>query len=142
MLLGILHNKLKSKGLLASSVFTYDFSTFYTTLTHNLVKEKLTELIKHTFNREGSLYLACNEKRAFLRLNNLKDLNCGHVRKFVTISIIIAYLLILLHATFHTPLTAITPNNANTFFSITHSARAYLRNRSYANGLPYINSNI
>ena len=31
---------------------------------HNLIKEKLTELIKQTFNREGSLYLACNDKIA------------------------------------------------------------------------------
>ena len=38
---------------------TYDFSTLYTTLSHNLIKEKLTELI------EGSLSLDCNEKRAF-----------------------------------------------------------------------------
>ena len=43
---------------------TYDFSTLYTTLPQNLIKEKLTELIEQTFNREGSLYLACNEKRA------------------------------------------------------------------------------
>ena len=58
-------NKLKSKGFLASSVSTYDFSTLYTTLPHNLIQEKLTELIEQTFNREGSLYLACNEKHAF-----------------------------------------------------------------------------
>ena len=45
---------------------TYDFSTFYTTLPHNLIKEKLTELIEQTFHREGSLYLACNDKNAFL----------------------------------------------------------------------------
>ena len=32
---------------------------------HNLIKEKLTELIKQTFNREGSLYLACYDKNAF-----------------------------------------------------------------------------
>ena len=32
---------------------------------HNLIKDKLTELIEHTFNREGSLYLACNDKNAF-----------------------------------------------------------------------------
>ena len=44
---------------------TYDFSTLYTTLPHNLIKEKLTELIEQTFNREGSLYLACNDKNAF-----------------------------------------------------------------------------
>ena len=28
-------------------------------------KEKLTELIEQTFNREGSLYFACNDKNAF-----------------------------------------------------------------------------
>ena len=26
-----------------------------------------------SFNREGLLYLSCGEKRAFSRLNNLKD---------------------------------------------------------------------
>ena len=44
---------------------TYDSSTLYTTLPQNLIKENITELIEHTFNREGSLYLACNEKCAF-----------------------------------------------------------------------------
>ena len=33
-------NKLKSKGVLASSLSTYDFSTLYTTLHYNLIKEK------------------------------------------------------------------------------------------------------
>ena len=55
-------NKLKSRGFLVS---TYDFSTLYTTLHHNIIKEKLTELIEQTFNREGLLYLACNDKNAF-----------------------------------------------------------------------------
>ena len=58
-------NKLKSRGFLASGLSTYDFSTLYTTLPHNLIKEKLTELIEHTVNREGSIYLACNDKNAF-----------------------------------------------------------------------------
>ena len=57
-------------------------------LPHNLIKEKLTELIEQTFNREGSLYLACNDKNAFLLLNNLNDINYGHVRKCVMRSII------------------------------------------------------
>ena len=43
----------------------YDLSALYTTLPHNLIKDKLTELIKQTFKREGSLYFACNEKHAF-----------------------------------------------------------------------------
>ena len=59
-------NKMKSRGFLASGLSTYDFSTFYTTLPHNLIKEKLTELIEQNFNREDSLYLACNDKNALL----------------------------------------------------------------------------
>ena len=62
---GEILNKLKSRGFLASALSTNDFSTLYTTLPHNLIKEKLTELIEQTFNREGSLYLACNDKNAF-----------------------------------------------------------------------------
>ena len=58
-------NKLQSRGFLASSLFTYDISTLYTTLPHNLITEKLTELIEQTFNSEGSLHLACNDKKAF-----------------------------------------------------------------------------
>ena len=54
-----------SRGFLASGLSTYDFSTLYTTLPHNLIKEKLTKLIEQTLNREGSLYLACNDKNAF-----------------------------------------------------------------------------
>ena len=33
-------NKLKSKGFRATSLSTYDFSTLYTALSHNLIKEK------------------------------------------------------------------------------------------------------
>ena len=63
--LGEILNKLKSRGFLASGVSTYDFSSLYTTLPHNLIKEKLADLIEQTFNREGSLYLACNDKNDF-----------------------------------------------------------------------------
>ena len=55
-----------SKGFLASSLSTYDFSTLYTTLPNNLIKERLTKWIEQTFNREGSLYLACNDKTCYL----------------------------------------------------------------------------
>ena len=53
----ILH-KFRSRGFLASGLATYDSSTLFTPLPHNLIKE-LTELIEKTFNREGSLYLVC-----------------------------------------------------------------------------------
>ena len=62
---GEILNKLKSRGFLASSLSTYDTSFLYTILPHNLIKEKPKELIEQTFNREDSLYLACNDKNAF-----------------------------------------------------------------------------
>ena len=68
-------NQLKSKGFLASSLFAYDFSTHYTTVPHNLIKDKLIKLIKHTFNSDGSLYLACNEKHAFFTSEKPKRYN-------------------------------------------------------------------
>ena len=55
--LGEIFNKLKSNDFLASSLSTYDFSTLNTTLPHNLIKEKLTKLIEHRFNRVGVLSL-------------------------------------------------------------------------------------
>ena len=82
---GVILNKLKSRGFLASGLSTYDF---YTTLPHNLIKEKLTELIEQTYNREGSLYLACNDKNAFFTSEQPKRYNYGHVKKCVMRSII------------------------------------------------------
>ena len=45
---------------------TYDFSTLYTTLSHNPIKEKLLDLTEQTFyKKECKLYLACNDEKAF-----------------------------------------------------------------------------
>ena len=74
--LGDIFNKLKSRGFLASGLSTYDFYILYTTLPHNLIKEKLTELIEQTFNREGSLYLACNDKMPSLQPKRYKLWSC------------------------------------------------------------------
>ena len=65
---------------------TYDFSTLYTTLPHNLIKEKLLDLIERTFyKKEGELYLACNDKNAFFTSKTIiKDINLGLVRMYVT----------------------------------------------------------
>ena len=64
-------NKLKDIGYQATSLSTYDFSTLYITLPHNLIKEKLIDLIERTFyKKEGKLYLACNDKNAFFTSKN------------------------------------------------------------------------
>ena len=75
-------NKLKSRGFRATSLSTYDFSTLYTTLPHNLIKEKLINLIEWTFKREGSPYIACNERQAFFTSEDTKRYklcSCQHV---------------------------------------------------------------
>ena len=60
---------------------TYDLSTFYTTLPHNIIKQKLTELIEQTFNRDGLPYLVCNEKRTFVTSEQLKTVNLWSSQK-------------------------------------------------------------
>ena len=62
---------------------TYDFSTLYTTLSNNLSKDKLIDLIERTFNREGSPYLACNDRNTFFtsekKLKNYHAWSCQNV---------------------------------------------------------------
>ena len=65
-------NKLKSRGFRATSLSTYDFSTLYTTLPHNLIKEKLINLIEWTFKKVGLPYIACNERQAFFTSEDTK----------------------------------------------------------------------
>ena len=56
----------------------------YTALPHRLIKDKLIVLIEHTFTREKTLYLACNEERAFFSLLvYMKIINYGPVKTFV-----------------------------------------------------------
>ena len=42
---GEILDKLKARDFNATSLSTYDFSTLYTTLPHNLIKDKLIDLI-------------------------------------------------------------------------------------------------
>ena len=74
-------NKLKSRGFRASNLSTYDFSTLYTTLPHNLIKDKLVDLIERTFQREGSLYIACDDKNAFFTSDAVRNYNLRSYQK-------------------------------------------------------------
>ena len=64
-------NKLKSRGFRVTSL-SNDFSTLYTILPHNLIKEKLINVIEWTLKREGSSYIACNERQAFFTSEDTK----------------------------------------------------------------------
>ena len=82
-------NKLKSRGFHAASLSTYAFlcfSTLYTTLPHNLIKDKRVDLIERIFQRESFLYISCNYRHAFSPLMQLNIIIYGLVRKCVKLS--------------------------------------------------------
>ena len=58
---------------------TYDFSRLYTTLPHNVIKEKLIYLIEWTFKGEGLPYIACNERQALFTSGDIKRWFCQNV---------------------------------------------------------------
>ena len=74
-------NKLKSRGFRASSLSTYDFSTLYTTLPHNLIKDKLVDLTERTSQREGALYISCNDKHVFFTSDAVRNYNLWSCQK-------------------------------------------------------------
>ena len=82
--------KLQNNNFQASTISTYDFSTLYTTLPHDLIKEKLVNLIQKTFAREGTSFLACNFDRAFFTnalVDNYTMWTCREVCESLTLLI-------------------------------------------------------
>ena len=80
---GEILDKMKARYFNVASLSTYDFSTRFTTLPLNLIKEKLIDLIEKTLKREGSPYLAYNDRNAFLLQKNLKNIMHGCVKMYV-----------------------------------------------------------
>ena len=74
-------NKLKFRGFRASSLSAYDFSTLYTTLPHDLIENILVDLIKKTFQRDSSLYIACNDRNAFFISDAVRNYNLWSCQK-------------------------------------------------------------
>ena len=69
-----------------ASLSTYNFSTLYTTLPHNSIKEQLINLIMWTFKRKSSLYLYCNERQAFFTSGE-NDISFGRVKTCVKLDV-------------------------------------------------------
>ena len=69
---GEILDNLKARDFNVTSLSIYDFSTLYTTLPHNLIKDKLIDLIERTFQREALLTLNVMTELHFLLQTNLK----------------------------------------------------------------------
>ena len=78
--------KLKDIGYQVTSLSTYDFSTLYTTLPHNPIKEKLLDLIERTFYKRKVSYtlLVMIRQRFSLLQTIIEDITFGLIRIYVT----------------------------------------------------------
>ena len=76
-------NKLKFRGFRATSLSTYDFSTLYTTLPHNLIKEKLNDFIECLLKEKVCLTLLVTKETRSLLLNTKIYLNFGRVKIYM-----------------------------------------------------------
>ena len=74
---------LKARNFIATSLSTYDFSTLNTTLPHNLIKDKVIDLIERTFQREGFPYLACNDRNEFFTSEKPKNYHSWSCKMYV-----------------------------------------------------------
>jgi hypothetical protein len=70
---GAILDKLHLLNYKVKEISTFDFSTLYTTLPHDLIKDKLQTLIRWAFDREGKTYLATNTRTGFFSSNNYKS---------------------------------------------------------------------
>ena len=80
-------SRLKSRGFRMTSLSIHDFSTLYTTLLQNLIKEKkLLDLIERAYKNEGTLYLATciNETAFFTSTDHRRYILFDLVRMYVT----------------------------------------------------------
>ena len=78
----LLH-KLQARDFNVTSLSTYDFLTLYTTLPHNLIKDKLIDFIERTSNREGSPYFACNDRKNISLPKKTKTISCMVLSKCI-----------------------------------------------------------
>ena len=69
--------KLRPRNFQGSQVFSFDFSTLYTSLPHDLIKAKVLSLVIWCFNRESKTYLFPSDKVGFLATRSMTRINVG-----------------------------------------------------------------
>ena len=62
---GEISDKLKARDFNATSLFTYDVSTLYTTLPHNLIKDKIIDLIERTFQNDRNAIFTSEKPKKY-----------------------------------------------------------------------------
>ena len=80
---GDILDKLKARDFNATSLYTYDFSTLYTTLPHNLIKYNLLILLKEPSREKALLTLHVMTEMHFLLQKNPKNIMHGRVKMYV-----------------------------------------------------------
>ena len=65
--------KLRLRNFRGSQVSSFDFSTLYTSLPHDLIKAKVLSLVNWCFNRESKTYLCTSVKAEFFFSNKKYD---------------------------------------------------------------------
>ena len=75
--------KLRMRNFQGSQVSSFDFSTLYTSLPHDLIKAKVLSLVNWCFNRESKSYLCTSLKAGFLATRNMTRIGVGLARTYV-----------------------------------------------------------
>ena len=75
--------KLRLRNFWGSQVSSFNFSTLYTSLPHDLIKAKVLSLVNWCFNRESKTYLCTSVKAGFFSNKNMTRINVGLVWSYV-----------------------------------------------------------
>ena len=79
--------KLRLRNFQGSQVSSFDFSTLYTSLPHDLIKAKVLSLVTWCFNRESKTYLCTSDKAGFFsnkKYDSYKCWTCAELCKAFT----------------------------------------------------------
>ena len=68
--------KLRLRNFQGSQVSSFDFSTLYTSLPHDLIKAKVLSLVKWCFNRQSKTYLCTSDKAGFFSNKKYDSYTC------------------------------------------------------------------
>ena len=75
---------LRLRNFRGSEVSSFDFSTIYTSLPHDIIKAKVLSLVNSCFNIESKTYLCTSVKAGFfLATRNMTRINVGLARSYV-----------------------------------------------------------